>query len=72
MKARETYIGKSLLGDVTIRAEVVGYAPLVTLTITNDGSSFSLYTSEFGAEELAKMLAAAAETIRRERYATQS
>lgn len=72
MKARETYIGKALLGDVTIRAEVGGYAPLVTLTVTNDGSSFSLYTSEVGAEELAKMLAAAAETIRRERYAPQS
>ena len=73
MKLRETYIGKSLFGRVTVRAEVGdGNQQRITITVADEGSSFSLFTSEVGAQELAKMLAAAAETIRSEFYSPQS
>ena len=63
MAERQVYIGKNLAGDVLIRGEIGGYAPLITIEVTGTSHTIIFSLSPLASAELSEMLKEASDTV---------
>lgn len=61
MRGKQVYTGKNMDGDVFIRSENGGYAPLVTVCVEKAECELNFHMSPYAAREVAMMLKVAAD-----------